>query len=736
MKNRKVRQMLASSMAVVVGAGLIGTCAYEDSIKAHAQEVNIQKLEETAEQALGDSTVEEDGSLYKDESVYVKADASGKVNETTVTEWLKNPNNGKTEDVTELQNVENVKGDETYTTGSEGSVSWKSEGKDIYYQGTTDKELPVDVEITYTLDGKKVEAKDLKGKDGKLEMKVQYTNQSKETVDVSGESVEMYTPFAMVTAMMLPNDEYTNVTIDHGKIVSDGDKNIVVGLGFPGLEENLNLEGKDIDIDIPDSFTITADVKNASVGPTMTVASADVLEQFGLDEIDSFDELSDSVGELENAAEQLTDGSAKAADGSSALADGSNTLATGAGTLADGTSALATGVKTLADGVNTLNSKRGDLTKGVSDLATGVDDYTGGVSDLADGSSKVSAGAESLKNGLATAQTGIEGLAAGVGNLKSGFEGDNTKKNPGANNLAKGTVQAIGATSTIINDLATMIGNTGENQGTVQATATINGEDGAVQAAVDQLIKGGIVDEENREACATAIRTAVSANISAEAKVTSEKADAGSISDIKKKIGEAQTAVGTASTYAAGLQANVGALYEGTKTVQSGVEDLKKGNSQLAAGAKDLADGTSALASGASTLNDKSGLLVAGTSKLKEGGNQLATGVGQLAAGASSAATGAGEVAKGAGALKTGADTLADGAGTLADGNKTLADGMAEFKTSGIDKIADVFGGDIENVTSRIDAMMTLGRNYKSFAGIKEDMAGSTKFIIETEGVD
>lgn len=732
MKNRKVRQMLASSMAVVVGAGLIGTCAYEDSIKAHAQEVNIQKLEETAEQALGDSTVEEDGSLYKDESVYVKADASGKVNETTVTEWLKNPNNGKTEDVTELQNVENVKGDETYTTDSEGSVSWKSEGKDIYYQGTTDKELPVDVEITYTLDGKKVEAKDLKGKDGKLEMKVQYTNQSKETVDVSGESVEMYTPFAMVTAMMLPNDEYTNVMIDHGKIVSDGDKNIVVGLGFPGMEENLNLEGKDIDIDIPDSFTITADVKNASVGPTMTVASSDVLEQFGLDEIDSFDDLSDSVGELENAAEQLTDGSAKAADGSSALADGSNTLATGAGTLADGTSALATGVKTLADGVNTLNSKSGDLTKGVSDLASGVNDYTGGVSDLADGSSKVSAGAESLKNGLETAQTGIEGLAAGVGTLRGGFEGDGTQNNPGANYLANGTVQAIGATSTAIDNLAALIKDMAGNQGAVQAQATINGKDQAVEAAVNQLVSAGIVTEENKESCAAAIRTAVNDHISAEANVTSEKASA----DPTGAIEAAKTAVGTASTYAAGLQKNVGALYEGTKTVQGGVEDLKKGNSQLAAGAKDLADGTSALASGTSTLNDKSSLLVAGTSKLKEGGNQLAAGVGQLAAGASSAATGAGEVAKGAGALKTGADTLADGAGTLADGNKTLADGMAEFKTSGIDKIADVFSGDIENVTSRIDAMMTLGRNYKSFAGIKEDMAGSTKFIIETEGVD
>ena len=705
-RNRKLRKQMMSGLAVGMAAVMGAAPVYA---------------------ATG-----EDAAVSKEETVYVNANADGSEDQITVSNWLKNAGTEKNlKDESELKDIKNVKGDEKFTQ-SGNELTWQTDGEDIYYQGTTDKELPVDVEITYTLDGKKVEAKDLKGKDGKLEMKVQYTNQSKETVDVSGESVEMYTPFAMVTAMMLPNDEYTNVTIDHGKIVSDGDKNIVVGLGFPGLEENLNLEGKDIDIDIPDSFTITADVKNASVGPTMTVASADVLEQFGLDEIDSFDELSDSVGELENAAEQLTDGSAKAADGSSALADGSNTLATGAGTLADGTSALATGVKTLADGVNTLNSKSGDLTKGVSDLATGVDDYTGGVSDLADGSSKVSAGAEGLKNGLETAQTGIEGLAAGVGTLRGGFEGDGTKDNPGANNLANGTVQAIGATSTAIDNLASLITQMVGNQGTVEAKATVTGKDEAVEAAVNQLINAGIVTEENRETCATVVRTAVNSNISAEAKVTSEKASI----DPTEAIKSAKTAVGTASTYAAGLQTNVGALYEGTKTVQSGVEDLKKGNSQLAAGAKDLADGTSALAAGASTLNDKSGLLVAGTSQLKEGGNQLATGVGQLAAGASSAATGAGEVAKGAGALKSGADTLADGAGTLADGNKTLADGMSEFKTAGIDKIADVFSGDIENVTSRIDAMMTLGRNYKSFAGIKEDMAGSTKFIIETEGVD
>ena len=312
MKNRKVKQMLAGSMAVVVGTGLLGTCAYETSLQADAQEVDTQELKEAAEQVLGDSTVIEEGKVYKDESVYVKADADGMVKETTVTEWLKNPGTGAVEDVTALQDIENVKGEETYTQNGADEMSWKSEGKDIYYQGTTDQKLPVNVKITYQLDGKEISPKELKGKNGKLQMKIQYENQSKEMVDVSGEQVEMYTPFTMVTAMMLPGDEYTNVTIDNGRILSDGDKNIVVGLGFPGLEENLNLSSEELDIEIPDSITITADVKDASVGPTMTVASADVLDQVGLDGIDSFDGLSDSVDELENAAQQLTEGSAKA----------------------------------------------------------------------------------------------------------------------------------------------------------------------------------------------------------------------------------------------------------------------------------------------------------------------------------------------------------------------------------------------------------------------------------------
>ena len=61
---------------------------------------------------------------------------------------------------------------------------------------------------------------------------------------------------------------------------------------------------------------------------------------------------------------------------------------------------------------------------------------------------------------------------------------------------------------------------------------------------------------------------------------------------------------------------------------------------------------------------------------------------------------------------------------------------MKEFKTTGIDELTKVFNGDIKNVTNRINAMKKLGKQYSSFAGMKDGTAGSTKFIIETKGIE
>ena len=403
--NKKIaKKIVAGSMAVMMAAGLAGTYEYHNNVMqvqaAEQKDKDTQELKETAENVLADhATDSEDTGFSKEESVYVKADASGNVKKTTVSEWLKNPEKGTISDTSELKDIKNVKGDETFETGSNNNVSWKSEGNDIYYQGTIDKELPVDVKVSYKLDGKSISPKDLKGKSGKVEIQFSYDNKSKQTVNVNGEDVEMYTPFTMVSAMMLSSDEYSNVSVENGKLISDGDKNIVVGVAFPGLANDLNLKDLDMDIDIPETVTITADVKDATVGTSITMASAELMNEFGLDDIDNFDDLQDSIDDLEDATNQLVDGSKEAADGSKELADGAGTLNDGAGT-------LASGAGTLADGVNTLNEKSGTLVSGVNTLASGVQAYTGGVEEIYAGSNDLAVGVESAATGAAGVATG------------------------------------------------------------------------------------------------------------------------------------------------------------------------------------------------------------------------------------------------------------------------------------------------------------------------------------------
>lgn len=705
MKNQIVKRMLAGSMAVVVGAGCAGAYAYHNQgteITVYAQE-DKEELKEAAEEVLSDSSEEETKEFFKEESVYVKADASGKAEETTVTEWLKNAGRGEVKDQSELQNIENIKGEEEFTEGNGGELTWKSEGEDIYYQGTTDKELPVEVKISYKLDGKDITAENLKGKDGKVEIHIDYVNKSKEKVSVNEEETEMYTPFTMVTALMLPTEEYQNVKVDNGKVISDADRDIVVGLAFPGLKENLKLE--EMDVDIPESVTITADVKNASIGPAMTVASADVIDKLGFDKVNDFDSFEESINELDSAALQLVNGSREAADGSKTLADGSKTLADGS--------------KTLADGVNTLNDKGAELIAGVNTLADGVNEYTGGVGSLAAGSTQLLAGAGSVHSGAQSLNAGIGSAYAGAAGLKNGIELAGQKVSVAMTNLSDGLNGVNGALDGAITALGGSV---------LAATADVvpTVDEGTIVAdAMTYVPVEGMTDEQ-----IAAVRSAVTAavqeaNANQQAVVTqtepSEQIQNAltCLYGAKAGIGQIQ---GTMQTSVLELNEGLAQLSGGAKELTDGLGVLAGGSAQLVSGTESLTGGAQALADGAAALNASSSLLTAGTSKLQEGGAQLISGTGQLADGANT--------------LADGSKTLADGANTLAAGNQTLADGMSEFKTSGIDKLTEVFNGDIKNLTARLDVMGGLGEKYVSFAGIGDGTKGSTKFIIETKGVE
>lgn len=725
--NKKIaKKIVAGSMAVMMAAGLAGTYEYHNNVMqvqaAEQKDKDTQELKETAENVLADhATDSEDTEFSKEESVYVKADASGNVKKTMVSEWLKNPEKGTISDTSELKDIKNVKGDETFETGSNNNVSWKSEGNDIYYQGTIDKELPVDVKVSYKLDGKSISPKDLKGKSGKVEIQFSYDNKSKQTVNVNGEDVEMYTPFTMVSAMMLSSDEYSNVSVENGKLISDGDKNIVVGVAFPGLANDLNLKDLDMDIDIPETVTITADVKDATVGTSITMASAELMNEFGLDDIDSFDDLQDSIDDLEDATNQLVDGSKEAADGSKELADGAGTLNDGAGT-------LASGAGTLADGVNTLNEKSGTLVSGVNTLASGVQAYTGGVeeiyagsNDLVSGAQELASGATALNEGIKTAKTSADTLASTAAQVQGGI----------------GTVAS--SLGTAASTLTSILGENGANL-TAGVDVTVTGG----QATLSDEKIAEIIEEKMADADSTT-KEAVKAVV----KEALEDSEVSGYTSQKSLNRTGKTIVETINTVSGGLNnaqakltdkehsvlaQGISGVTDGTGALATmlgteGEKTIGRGAAGVAAGSASLQKGTETLQAGAKKLHDNSSTLNAGLTTLKDGGSQLASGVSQLASGAN-------QVADGAGTLAGGTQTLLDGANTLADGNQTLADGMQEYKEEAIDKLTDLFNGDISAVTDRIDAMTNLAKEYKSFAGISDGVSGITKFIIETEGID
>ena len=289
----------------------------------------------------------------KEETVYVFTDASGNPQKTLVSNWLKNPDGSQTlTDTSDLSDITNVEGDETYTQ-SGNKLTWQADGDDIYYQGTTSKQAPVSVKLSYQLDGKDISADDLAGKSGHVTIRFDYENNATKNVTINGKNEEIKVPFAMVSGVVLPVDNFKNITVTNGRVLSEGKSNIVVGMAFPGLKESLNMDSASFkdnvgDYNIPEYVEIEADATDFSLGMTLTVASTDVISQLKDAKDGKIDtsSITDSINELTDASQQLVDGAQQLKDGTAKLRIGTNDLASGGGKLKDGAGELAGGLNT------------------------------------------------------------------------------------------------------------------------------------------------------------------------------------------------------------------------------------------------------------------------------------------------------------------------------------------------------------------------------------------------------
>ena len=710
MKNREYRVLVTLAlMASLVVGNIAGT-----SVNVQAAD-NKDKSTETKK--TSETKTSSSATPAKDETVYVKVDDAGNQKDVTVSDQLKNISSlGTIDDVSDLKDIKNVKGDETFSENN-GKLVWQGDKKDICYQGTTTKKIPVGMKVTYELDGKKVSADDLEGKSGHLKIHYEYQNTSAD----SGK----YTPFLMATGLLMDGEKFSNVTVDNGKVISDGDRNIVIGMGLPQLKEQLtSVSSKVDDLDIPDSFTVEADVTDYEKVEAVTVATNEVFNEVDTDKFDSLDELKDSMTELQDASNKLVSGSGE-------LKDGLDTLLSSSGTLVSGIDQLASGGNTLAGGT-------GSLVSGMQSAKTGSSQLAGGVKALSDGVSgmqaQVSDGVKDLSNGVSSVQAGVETIH---GIAEQADKGVDLAKD-GAKGLCAGletASESAGEIATAARNLCTVLGG---NQQTVQVEqqqeVTVDNSDiyNQIAALAEQMT------DENDKAAVENVLNQISAiktqTVDVQAEVEVENPYVTALNGIANgadalsqqlsangKIGEgAATLYGTLSSTqgatvkaaTAGLSgalASDGSLQRGISLLQSGVGEM---GTKLGAGTNELLSGIGTLQEGADSLDSGLGTLTSGASQLNSGAGTLSTGLNTLQSST--------------GALVSGVEQLDSGAAELNSG-------MIQFNEEGIEKLVSVFDGDVDSLLDKANELLDASKEYKNFSGIADGMDGSVKFIFVSD---
>ncbi len=443
----KKKRWLSLGLAAVLAVTACGCGKHTETAKETVNET-AEETEKTAEEAVGIARKalnrSADQDAEKEETVYVNADANGGVKEITVSNWLKNgAGAGELTDITELADVVNVKGDETFTQDGNTYI-WAADGRDIYYQGTTSAALPVNVKVSYYLDEEEIAPTELAGRSGRVKIRFDYENLCRQQTVIGGEETELCVPFVAASTMVLDSDRFVNVQAENGRILSDGKNTIVAGVAMPGLYDSLdflNLDGFE-DVDIPEYVEVTADVTDFKLGMTATILMPDVFGDLNTDDMDGFDDLKDDIEELNDATYELIDGCIELDDGVKELKDnmpdlwdGAVELDDGAAELNDGAWELDDGAKDLRDGAKKLNEGARDLRDGAKELDQGAGTLQAGLGllngnlpKLTDGVNMLTAGLRTLQDSMMLGPDGKSGdaehpyIKTSVGRLKAGVD--------------------------------------------------------------------------------------------------------------------------------------------------------------------------------------------------------------------------------------------------------------------------------------------------------------------------
>jgi len=536
-----------------------------------------------------------DSGNTKDETVYVVTESDGSQSDLIVSDHLKNKSGkDKIEDVSTLTDIENVKGKEKFTREDDGSLSWNAKGNDIYYEGKTDQEAPVSMDIKYYLDDKEVDGADLSGKTGKVKIVINYTNNT----SLNGTKV----PFVVLTGMVLENDTFQNVTVSSGKVIDDGQKSFIVGMAAPGVADTLGISEEELGFG--STVEITGDAKEFAPEDMMTVVTNDFFQDIDTSELNAGN-LDSQIDQLDSAAKQLV--------------AGTNTLYKGIETLNSSSATLAAGVSKLNQGAAKIDENTKAALQGSKDLAAGSQFL----------SSQLNSKLTDMGEGVNTLASKSEKLADGLKDMQSKVNGNNTKENPGLAPSAKAFAQKVAGLDTVKTGISNSV--TSDKEAIAELRNLETSMDDETKASVEEQLTTLETNVKRKENYLNGFDTAT---LTASANAISAGVDA-----IQAGLNGDGTTENPGAVKGAGAltQAIVtqlgGAIQDATASdseLSIGLNKLITGSSKLAAGEAQLSDGASELAAGMNELYSKSGLLISGIGQLDAGSKKLNDGMSQF----------------------------------------------------------------------------------------------------------
>lgn len=614
----------------------------------------------------------------KDETVYSKLDSEGNNYKTIVSTHIENKENADViNDLSDLINIKNTSGDETYTQNGNKFV-WNANKNDIYYQGESSKELPIECKVKYELDGQEISANDIAGKSGKVKVTLQYTNKEERTVDINGKKVKMYVPFVVIAGTVIENENARNIEVSSGKVVDDGTKTVVVGMAMPGLQESLGLS--DDEVEIPSNVEITMDATNFETSSIISYVTPKVLEEDDLKVFDNLDEIYGQVNTLQSSMNQIQ-------DGANTLKDGTTELATGANTLRDGVTTAYNGAQTIASEVaKSTQSLKNDKSEAL-DSATleSIKKQAAASSKLTD-EQKAQIKAQAQTSSVLTEgqKAQIKAQAAEKAKLTD------TQKTQITALAKQGAVLTEKQKAQITEQAKASSILTEEQKTAIITNAQAN------YPTLTEAEKALLIATSQSTATQTAVNTAL-----ATAKTTAE-----------------QTAVATALTVAQQVA---------TQTAETtALETAQQIATQTAV--------TTALTTAQSTATTTA--MQTSTTVAKQVGNQAKkTFTNQVVSQMSTLGNGLNQLTSGLSELNNGAATLADGTNQVNEGATTLADGIKTFNEEGIKKICNYINGDVKDLTTRVQKLTDLSKEYNNFTMLDGENDGEVKFIMIADAV-